>query len=125
MAGKKRTIESQMLTTLTRSQLQMFLIKYMRMSVKDLAQAKKNPDLPAMDHAVIAVLVKAINDGDHNRLQFLLDRTYGKVPDHINVSNVPQDFELAKQAYDRFKSAIDAYSERVEVSITEKSIDRE
>jgi len=57
--------------------------KYLRMTAKELEEAAKSPYTSALDGMVIAVIMKAVQNGDQWRLNFLLDRVIGKVPDRV------------------------------------------
>jgi hypothetical protein len=56
-------------------------IKYMMMSVDDMAKVGQDKSLPALDHVIMMIIRKAGLDGDQQRLDFLLNRTIGKVVD--------------------------------------------
>lgn len=56
-------------------------IKYMMMSVGEMAKVGEDKNLPAIDHVIMMIIRKAGLDGDQQRLDFLLNRTIGKVID--------------------------------------------
>lgn len=56
-------------------------IKYMMMSVDEMAKVGEDRTLPALDHVIMMIIRKAGLDGDQQRLDFLLNRTIGKVVD--------------------------------------------
>jgi len=62
------------------------LYKYMSMPFIDLQKIFKDPKTPSRDLAVISILKNAIEKGDNQRLNFLLERTIGKVKDVSEVS---------------------------------------
>src|SRR5688572_20590077 len=55
------------------------LYKYMKATREELKLAANNPATPAQDLAVIKILARAIERGDHTSLNFILDRSIGKV----------------------------------------------
>jgi hypothetical protein len=57
-----------------------------KQSLEDLAA---DPSTPAMDLMVIQIILKAVQDGDHARLNFLFDRTIGKVLDKKEIEVRP------------------------------------
>lgn len=61
------------------------LYKYMGCTLKQLQSAFEDSKTSARDLAVIAILMNAIRKGDNIRLNFLLDRTIGKVKDVTEV----------------------------------------
>lgn len=61
------------------------LYKYMSLSKEELKQVWNDPKTSARDLAVIKILQKSINEGDYRALDFLLERTIGKVQSNINI----------------------------------------
>lgn len=53
--------------------------KYMRKTFSDLETLAQDPETNALDLMVISLITNTIRAGDYNRLNFLLDRTIGKV----------------------------------------------
>lgn len=61
--------------------------KYLNMTKEQVITATKNPNLTAIEALVASVISKAIYGGDQMRLNALLDRLIGKVPDKIEASH--------------------------------------
>lgn len=57
--------------------------KYMFMDRASLLAMQKSPNTKAIDLMIIALIIKTVNQGDYSRLNFLLDRTIGKVVEKI------------------------------------------
>lgn len=55
------------------------ITKYGGMDRDKLRLKAADPRTPALDLMIISIITKAIKDGDYTRLNFLLDRTIGKV----------------------------------------------
>lgn len=53
--------------------------RYCRMPLSKLQESFEDPKTKSLDLAVIKILIKTIKTGDSNGLNFLLDRTVGKV----------------------------------------------
>lgn len=62
------------------------IYKYMNSPLEILKEILKDPATPSRDLVVIRILVLAIEKGDHARLNFLLERTIGKVADKFEVT---------------------------------------
>ena len=60
------------------------IYNYMGSNLRELKAAYANPTTPSKDLVVIKILIKAIELGDHARLEFLFNRTIGKVVDKID-----------------------------------------
>lgn len=95
-------------------------IKYMLCGVQELELIQRDMTIPALDHIIIQVIAKAGLEGDTQRLNFLLDRTIGKVIDKtenmdykININAhldlIPRDklVALLKEADARDSGVID------------------
>ena len=61
------------------------IAKYGRMNVESIEKMTKDPKSIALDVMVGMIILKAIKDGDHQRLNFLFDRTIGKVLQQMEV----------------------------------------
>ncbi len=61
------------------------ITKYLDSTKTDLETAALDPNTPALDLVIIKVIVEAGKTGDHTRLNFLMDRTIGKVTEKIDV----------------------------------------
>lgn len=61
------------------------IYKYLGLSVAELNVLLKDNSIPARDMVVIRILALAIQHGDTARLNFLLERTIGKVADKLDL----------------------------------------
>jgi len=66
------------------TEIEAVIYKYSNMGLVGLKNAFGDPKTPAKDLVVIKILIKAIEQGDPARLEFLLNRTIGKVADKID-----------------------------------------
>lgn len=62
-------------------------IKYMTMTIEEFEKIGQDKSLPALDHVIMMIIRKAGLDGDQQRLDFLLNRTIGKVADKTVNTN--------------------------------------
>lgn len=62
-------------------ELEYILTKYLRCSSAFLMEASRDVTLPALDQIAIRIILKAIESGDHFRMNFILERLVGKAPD--------------------------------------------
>lgn len=70
--------------------------KYLNSNLTELKQSMVHPDTTALEIIVIKIMVKAAEHGDQNRLEFILNRVLGKVPDKIDYSS--KDGTMSGQA---------------------------
>lgn len=68
---------------LTPSLVAALITKYCHKTKAEIMEALKDPNTSAIDLTICTVLSKAMNNGDHLRLEFLLNRTIGKVAERI------------------------------------------
>ena len=71
---------------LTKEQVEACIAKYQWMSLDELEVALKDPKRSMLEHMVMSIIHKAVKHGDQNRLEFLFNRTIGKVKDQVEVS---------------------------------------
>lgn len=92
---------------LTRAQFIAVASKYIGKTKSEIVQAANDPSTPALEIMMASVISKAITQGDHARLNFILDRLIGKVVDKTKSNNVTEhkfsqmsDEELVRRAKD-------------------------
>jgi hypothetical protein len=69
------------------------IYKYMNHTKDELLMAMKAPETPAKDLAVLSILHKAITNGDQQRLDFMLNRTVGKVVEKVETVDRTNEHE--------------------------------
>ena len=73
------------------------LYKHINSTHGELQDMMDNPETPALDMIVVKVLAEAIKHGDEKRLNFILDRTIGKVKEvrehHHNITGAIFDLK--------------------------------
>ena len=83
-AGKpKMAKDLQKIRVLNQSMFTELVNKYLGMTKEQILDAVKAPETPALELMIAQVMSKAIVNGDQVRLNFLLDRIVGKVPDRV------------------------------------------
>jgi len=63
------------------------LKKYFNKTQEQLRELFESGKTKGLDAAIISILIKAITNGDHVRLNFLLDRYVGKMSNKLDVTN--------------------------------------
>lgn len=86
-AGKPKGI-------LTRDKVEALMGRFAQMSRAELQDVVQNPKSTMIEIMVAAVMARAAKDGDYARLQFLLDRSIGKVKDVSEVHQHSYDAAL-------------------------------
>lgn len=69
---------------LTKTEIELILYKYLDKPIGELMAEVKDPMKPTIEILVMSVLITAIKKGDHDRLNFVLDRLIGKVKDNVD-----------------------------------------
>lgn len=64
--------------------------KYLYSTPDQIKKVTQNPDTPVLDLLITSILHKAVVEGDEKRLEFLLTRLLGKVPDKV-INTVDQE----------------------------------
>lgn len=78
------------LKEVTSDSFKLVVCKYLYQPIGTLEQLFKSQDIPAMDKCVISILLRCIRSGDQFKLEFLLQRTIGKVKDQIDIHKFEQ-----------------------------------
>lgn len=60
--------------------------KYARMTRGELTAVIEDRTTPAINITICVILAKAMQDGDYTRLNFLLDRSIGKVKENVEIT---------------------------------------
>lgn len=68
---------------LTPALVSALITKYCYKTRDEIKEILSDPTTSAIDLTICTVLSKAMNNGDHQRLEFLLNRTIGKVADRV------------------------------------------
>lgn len=81
------TPEQKEVTLLSREMVTRFISQYVGFSRADLTRRLKAPDTPMLECIIIQIILKSEKNADQWRLEFLLNRTVGKVKDELEVTN--------------------------------------
>ena len=95
--------------TLTRTEAEALLVQFMRMDIKELEAVMRDQSRLVMEHWVARICFIGIKEGDSRRLDFILDRLFGRVaslspkdanPEALNFRALPRErvIELGKEA---------------------------
>lgn len=80
------------------------LYKYMSSPIEVLQAVMKDPTTPSIELIVIKIITEAIKTGDQQRLNFLLDRTIGKVTDKLDIRAAVSTNSLHQQIIDEIEN---------------------
>jgi len=80
---------------LNRVEFERIVNRHLWMTKAQLQEAIKDPAAPLIETMVGTLIAKAIQAGDHIRLEFILCRLIGKVQERIEIST-PEPFILRK-----------------------------
>ena len=98
------TSETRALARLSRTEFQACIQKFLDMDRATVQAIAEDPGAPMLDVMLASVLHKAVKFGDIARLEWLVSRVIGKVPDvvettnYTTVRNDPQAVMLAVRA---------------------------
>ena len=81
---------------LNRVEVEAAIAKYVRATKQEIEAVHMNPLSTAADQVICSVLLKAIEHGDEKRLDFILNRTIGKVPDKLDATIYPKPTIIEK-----------------------------
>lgn len=82
---------------LTNQEVKRYFAKYSRMSVEEVKEAAADQSLPMIEAVIASGYKEALFEGDFSRLNFVLNRTIGKVSDKVEVE-LPKPFVIKSRA---------------------------
>jgi hypothetical protein len=80
---------------LTRTALENKISVAMNKTAKKLKEELKSGELSAIDAMIASIICRAVDNGDHLRLDFVLNRILGKVKDVVEVDSKNVEIKLA------------------------------
>lgn len=86
------------------NKVESILYKYMGANVESLQLAMKDPATPSIELIVIKIITEAIRTGDNQRLEFLLQRTIGKITDKLDIRAAVATTSLHQQIIDEIEN---------------------
>lgn len=92
--------ELKQIKRLTKGEFSLLIQKYMTMDLMELGAIANNPTTKAIDAMIASIIVQCIKQGDYTRLNFFIDREFGKVTEKVEVKNYKDmtDEELILEA---------------------------
>jgi hypothetical protein len=93
--------------------------KYASCSKEELYAIVQDPKTSVLDLTVCSILSKAMSQGDHGRLNFLLDRTIGKVKEVKEVQVAPKPFIIKRRNGDVITMGAKPVDEAVEAEVVD------
>lgn len=73
--------EIQSLRRLTRASLELVINRYVHLSYDDLRAQRQNGSLEVIDMAIVSILCKGIETGDQAKVDYVIARLVGKIPE--------------------------------------------
>lgn len=95
-APKKGIKQARQMTATMFSEI---VLRYMDFTLEDINKAFIDPKTPALDLIVLKILHESIKKGDNIRMNFLLERTIGKVKDVIDHQSSDKSMSPAVTFY--------------------------
>jgi hypothetical protein len=80
---------------LNQFEVEMSLSNHLRMNRAEISRVIKDPDSRMLDILVASIIAKAVQTGDAARLDFILNRTIGKVKEQIEITDSRVEIQLA------------------------------
>lgn len=81
----KEPAELQFIKRMTKAELELLMNKLLALSKKELEQVKINGN--GIEMAMASIILNAVDRGDQWRLQFFIERLFGKVSDKLEIDD--------------------------------------
>lgn len=86
---------------LNKHDVELSLTSHLRMTRDQIADVIEDPNAKMLDVLVASIIAKAVQTGDQQRLDFIFNRTIGKVSDQIEISDNRMSIMLAYNPKER------------------------
>lgn len=103
----KLTDEERMARILNRIAFERICNQYLHLSKDELEDIVRRKETPVIELMVASVVIKAIKSGDQHRLNFLLDRLIGKVPERVEIIEEAEKYDAPESMKDDETSKAD------------------
>ena len=84
------------LMKLNQNELHRLLNATLDATKEDLMKIQKDESAKAVERAFVSIIIKAIQTGDHTRMEWMISRLLGKIPDVVHVQEQHVDDESKK-----------------------------
>lgn len=82
--------------------------KHFRSNDFELRNTFKNPATPVLEKIICSLMIASIDMADEKRLNFLLERTIGKVADKIEHFNGPDQSKAVEKSFELVKALMES-----------------
>lgn len=94
--GRPRlTPEMKKVAKLTQSELEFIINSFLTMTREEIQKFAKDPKAPILHVIIASILARAATTSDHNKLEAMLIRLIGKMPDKSGEEDQNKPFTLA------------------------------
>lgn len=100
LGGKLHNQDLKRIRAMTTKEIEMMGTLLLDCNVRDLQNIIKDPASSSLKIVMASVLAKAIQNGDHKRMEALLSRTVGKLKEQVVLSNPEGDSFKLQNATD-------------------------
>lgn len=106
--------------SIDKSMIKRYLNLNFHLTIAELRAKKRSGRCSALEATIIEILIKACENGDHFKLDFLLDRLVGKVPQKVETETVDPYADKTLEELTAMKNALLASNE-----LTLRNLERE
>ena len=107
--------EEKQLSKLTRTKFNNIVRQYLDMDKAELKVIEEDVTTKTLDRMVIAVMLKAIDEGDQKRINWFLEQLFGKLAENVNMTtNVVTHASIMQRIKDRKNGVIRQEGEGVD-----------
>jgi hypothetical protein len=109
--GYKEPLEMRMLKAVTNTTLATMIQKAITQKPDELKELLKHPDTNAIEAIILGTIIDAVQHRNYNKLEQLLERVIGKVPDKIDMTSKGESINISKEDHAKVAAVVKELNE--------------
>jgi hypothetical protein len=109
--GHVDPLEMRILKSTTVTTLATMIQKAITQKPKDLQDLLKHPETNAIEAIILGTIIDAIQHRNYNKLEQLLERVIGKVPDKIDMTSKGESINISKEDHAKVAAVVKELNE--------------
>ncbi len=110
--GISMSLEQRLLRATTNQTLATMIQKVIMLKPKEVEVLLKKPETTAIEAIILGTILDAIKHRNYNKLEQLLERVIGKVPDKIDMTSKGESINISKEDHAKVAAVVKELEEK-------------
>lgn len=104
-------LEQRILKATTNQTLAIMIQKVITLTPADIKKLHKGKDITALESIILGTILDAIQHRNYNKLEQLLERVIGKVPDKVDLTSKGESISISKEDHAKVAAVVKELNE--------------